>query len=41
MNDTITELLAAAASLAILAVLFAWLALLPAVGFLWMLGWLS
>ena len=39
--DRITELLAVAASLAIIAVLFAWLALLPSLGFLWLVGWLS
>lgn len=39
--SAMTELLAAMIGLVILAALFAWFAFLPAVGLLWMMGWLT
>lgn len=41
MNGPYAELTAAVIGLVILVAMFAWLALLPAIGFLWMVGWLT
>ena len=41
MNNAIAELLAAGMGLVILMAVFAWFALLPAIGFLWMIGWIT
>ena len=39
--SAMTELLAAAAGIFLVSMFFVWFALLPAIGFLWMIGWLS
>lgn len=41
MNNQYSELIAAIIGLVILVAMFAWFALLPAIGFLWMIGWLT
>lgn len=41
MNSSFAELIAAVIGLVIIVAMFAWFALLPAIGFLWMVGWLT
>lgn len=38
--NALTELLAAAAGIALVGAVFAWFAFLPALGVLWLLGWI-
>lgn len=39
-NGAMAELLAAVAGIVILSAVFSWFALLPAIGVLWLIGWL-
>lgn len=41
MSSAIAELFGAMAGIVLVAAVFAWLAFLPALGLLWILGWLS
>lgn len=40
MNNAMAELMAAMTGLILIAAIFTWFALLPAIGILWLLGWL-
>ena len=40
MNNAAAELFAAMAGIALIGAIFAWFAFLPALGILWLIGWI-